>query len=817
MKTVSRTANRRERKTTVEISKTALVATVIICLFLGLVGYELLFNLQGGKLEKLEKAHVQPDSGMKSEREELPAQIQVDLDEAPVVDEMSTSESDTLYLPVPDHQTSVSEEPPGAFNPNDPDRPNDPVMPEAQFRRIDTVMSLKTRYVQNNTLLSANDVLFAGAEDNQTSRRPLVLDQFEYQALNFFFENPGTPEGEKTRQLAECVYQIHREEQDTIKYFSDVILPAILPDEIEIENFLSRFIFSFSRIDQRYISRTEHLKEAVRVYLIREKLILYLLGIFRELTLAGRIKLNWPETGSPWVLPTDHTVDSSINIHMVRPVYGDEPAPLHEGVTGRQTETGAFKVGESLFTLDGQVIPAEMANLGLISLDIPLMALGQDDKISDILKRMVPPGEGTGKNLSTWLLNFAPDDREQVIKTLFAALAQARIKDSKPEYGKPGAHMDDNLKLSSIISVISCAAFKSRKHNMWLGFDIINKAPVIAQILMEGCFSTQVTFPENMISTSAWISLSPYTAGGKKLNIFPSNSLKYLDIPADPGALRLYARKEVLKFGEIGRQMSVTDLGGQSLTIDQENPVRFLVDQRFDRTYPLASWEGLIRPKQVSLLGDPNEMDDASWPTLIEHGSTGELPVSFDVSQKPAEELKHLYEKNANHFNIGPGYRFNILFHTNRDIVDTARKKLREDLSFGDAVFAYGLIIPEGLETKVFPGEVLKSEIAVTLESLTIGQVSRIFEIGPPTNGFAIVYLLEKAEPAVLPFENALVHEILQDYYFAYFIHEVANEQLSQGGGYSNKYSRWMWPADSDEIRNMITRASSLLGYSNTE
>ena len=844
-----------------EISKTALVATVIICIFLGLVGYELLMNMQGGKLEK---AHVQPDSGLKLERGELPAKIQVDSkiqldsktqvdvqtqvdsDEVPTVAEMSTSASEPLYLPVPDHQTPVSEERADIFNPDHLD------VTEAQLRRLATVMSLKTQYIQSNTLLSASDVLFEGAEDDQSSRRPLVLDQFEYQAINNFFENPDTPEGKKTRQLAECVYQIHREEQAVITHVSNEILPTALPDNTEIEKFFSQFILKFARFDQRYINRTEHLKEAVRIYLTREKLTGYFLRTFREFAQSGRIKLNWPEASPPWMLPMDHTIDSSINIHMVKPVFGDGPSELHEDTTVGDTTvgdttvgdatvgdatvgdatvgdttaqnttathagTGAFKIGESLFTLDNQIMPAEIANLSLVSLEIPLMSLGHEETFIDILKRMVPPEEGTGNNLYSWLQNFAPDDREQVVKTLFATLAQARIKDSRPVFGTSGDYIDDNLKLSSIISVISYVAFKSRKHNMWLGYDIIDKAPVITQILMEGCFSAQVTFPENLISASAWLLLSPYTAGGKKLNIFPSNPLKYLDIPANPGALKMFARKEVLKFGEIGAQMSMSDLGGQPLTIDQENPVRYLVDRRFGRTYPLASWEGLIRPKQVSLLGDPIDKDSASWPTLTEHGSQEELPASTDVSHKPTEQLKHLYEKNYGHFNIGSGYRFSILFHTDREVVKTARKKIREGMSFGDAVFMHSLIFPEGLEAKLFPGEVLKSEVAVTLESLKIGEVSQIFEIGQPANGFAMVYLLEKTEPSVLPFENEQVRELLQTYYYAYFIQEVAKEQLSRGGGYSTKYSRWIWPADSDEIKNMLNRASSLLGYSKTE
>ena len=794
-----------------EISKTTLVVTVIICVLLGVVGYELLLGARGVKLEQVEK---QPELSKETPVAEIP------VDEPAPVEPIAPPEERVLTAEV----TAADAVTPEAGEVEAGGRVDVGLdLNDEESRRLSTVLGFKASFVRGNKLFTAGDVFFPGIDQSVLTQLPLALTKLEYLALNKILESSDEAGGKAAVELSDYIYQLLRDDMAVTRYFLENVIPTIQPEDQEIEAFFVQYGTSFIKLDERYQDLAEHLKEAIRVYLLKENLVRYMAAAYQEFILMKRLKLNWLEQEVPWGLPSESTdalfvASGFTQTNEVRPVFEDggvealqEPVEGVEGAVegvagaseGTQVSPSILQDTDPLFTIDDEIIPAGIINTRLLALNVPLVARRDEENLSEIVLRIIPPAQASKEDLGKWLGSFGAADRERVTSTLFAALARARMRDSKVTYE---GYSTEHLKLVAAVSVASYAAEAAKAENQKLGYEVIERMPMAIRKLTSGCFN-----PTGGVDPShgtIWMSLYPYT-DARWIRIFPRNPLKHLDISHDQVSRMLLAGKRILRYDQYGRQMHMSDPGGRPLDFNQEDPARFMMAQKLGRAYPLAAYDGLIRG--VYLTGDP-------FKDVASAGPMGEMPAegvpleSMATTEGASDEyLEKMYTKHSSLFKLGSAYRFRILFHPDIKIVETAREKLLEGVEFREAVFRYGLVFPSGIKRRLYPAESRKPSIAKALSPLNVGEVSGIFEIGPPGGGYAMVHLMEKAEPREIAFDESFVKEMLREYYYADYIHSFCDEVLSKGGGYVKNYSYWMWPAESKEISKMLAGAATLL------
>lgn len=784
-----------------EISKTTLVVTVIICVLLGVVGYELLLGARGVKLERVEQ---QPEPSKETPVAEIP------VEETAPVEPVAPPEERVLTAEVTAADAETSEA--GEVETADiTDVGLD--FSDEETRRLSTVLGFKASFVRGNKLFTAGDVFFPGIDHSVMTQLPLALTKIEYLTLNKILESSDDTGGKAAVALTDYIYQLIRDDMAVTRYFMENVIPTIQPEDQEIEAFFVQHGTSFIKLDERYQDLAEHLKEAIRVYLLKENLVRYMAAAYQEFILMKRLKLNWLEQEVPWSLPAENTdalfIASGVTqTNEVRPVFEDGGAEaLQEPVEGvGGISPAVLQDADPLFTIDDEVIPAGVINTRLLALNVPLVARRDEENLSEIVLRIIPPAQASKEDLSKWLGSFESADRERITSTLFAALARARMRDSKVTYDELEGYTTEHLKLVAAVSVASYAAEAAKAKSQKLGYNVIEEMPMAIRKLTSGCFN-----PTGEVDPShgtIWMSLYPYT-DARWIRIFPRDPLKQLDIPQDQVSRMLLAGKRILRYDQYGRQMHMSDPGGRPLDFNQEDPARFMMEQKLGRAYPLAAYDGLIRG--VYLTGDPFK-DIASAGPMGDMPAEGVALESMATAEGAADEyLEKMYAKHSSLFNLGSAYRFRILFHPDIKIIETAREKLLEGVEFREAVFRYGLVFPSGIKRRLYPAESLKPSITKALSSLNVGEVSGIFEIGPPGGGYAMVHLMEKAQPREIAFEESFVKEMLRGYYYADFIHSFCDEVLSKGGGYVKDYSYWMWPAESKEISKMLAGAATLL------
>ncbi len=756
-----------EKELTVHITKTTLVATIIICFLLGMVGYQIVLSVAGIKLERVEE---QPELALDPEKAPVDfsdqplIEVVGDQDEGESVDAQTpASVSSTLETGTPQGETMevviVSDA---------------PDIPEEEGRRIFTALGFTSSYLGGNRLLKINDVTARGSGGALKYDPLVMLEENEFVVLKQLMESPEGRQGKAALSLADQLFRIYLTRDSLPRYFWEHVIPTLRPGDEEVNNFYDRYKDYFQEVDERYAALTEHLKETIKVYLIRENLVRFLAASFQELALTKRLKLYWPEAAPPWKIVSPGVGQRRVGRRVMNALVTDEHS-LNEN--------------EILFTLDDQAVVAGTA-LSMLASGIPILDQSHAETAWETLTRVLPP-EGDGReSLARWLGSFQPESREAVVHVLFNSLAQSKLADSGISYKAFEGYTSRELKLMALINVSSTLAGKINDRLASFTREAIDTLPRLIQGLSEGCFSSATALDLNMLSDVIWTSLASYTASPQWLRVVSRDPLRHVSLPEDPKDLQGILVRDMIRLKNQRTGIRFINYGPDFWSNAAGHQITELLKRRLFGNRSLASQQGNYLLKFTRTSG-------------------GVIPAELPSP----EDLKETYEANRNAFDIGDKYRFRILFHPVREVVEKARQELVDGMEFEQAIFTYGIIKPDNFDLELYPAETLKPEISRVLSVLKKGEVSQIFKIRPPGYGFAMVHLLEKEGKGIIPFDNPLVMEALRTHLSSKnWEQEAAGNAVPKEGGYVKKFSLWVFPGGSSWMEKALTEADVILG-----
>ncbi len=683
-------------------------------------------------------------------------------------------------------------------------------MTEAEARQLTSTMSFKENFLADNRLYTIKDIIFPQTSSDLQFTHPLVVNNIEYNALKQLVSDTQDSHVKKGQLLAQYIYTLRLEDTAVELYIRNEIFPTITPEDEEVEEYYESWKSHFSQFDSRYVQPTEHLKEAVKIFLLRKNLARFLLAAYQEAILTKRIKLHWPTAAPPWsVLGAGPAVSATpLEVGATTEIIGATAE-----IVGATTEINATVLTKDtkLFTMDGETMMVSGIN-HMLSRNMPVITKGLSESLYHVLERILPPEEGKRENLVSWLSNFRARDRETLVYFVFAALVRSRLKASKFLDGELQGLDRSALKLNALIKVAVCAAELSQEHEVSLSAGIVTGIPVLIQFLTESPFTYGVVLA-NPLRDLAWTDLNPYH-NARQLRVVPRHPLKHLPLPKDETQLQELIYEWLYDKNMLGREIYGVSLSSR-IRYTVSNSILSLFDTRFTEKYPLGYLQGVIRDQ--SFIPDRMLMSAEDTKFLAENPHGKPLPPDaltaaskayWSLREKVDEEI---YKESIELLKIGPRYKFQILFHTDRKVIEKALKFLQEGRSFSQGMFRYGLLYPEGMEDEIYPADMLQPVFSKALSALEPGGVSNILEISSPVKGFALVYLLEVKEPKTFAREDPMVQEILSQFYFPYFINLVTAPAMKQGGGYVKEYARWFWPSDSQEVQDLLTKASTTI------
>lgn len=783
------------------------VVLVIVCLLVGMGLYRLVLPMLGLRLQYPDDKPLVPPVV------EVPVAVTSEVVEvAPLTPEVVAIEVMTPEaVPVIEEVPTIIKE--------------DKVeMTEAEARQLMSTMSFKKNFLADNKLFAIEDIIFPRTSSDYQLIHPLVVNNAESNALKQLVSDTQDSSVQKGQLLAQYIYTLRLEDIGAELYIRNKIFPTITPEDEEVEEYYESWKSHFSQLDSRYVQSTEHLKEAVKIFLLRKNLARYLLAAYQEAVLTKRIKLHWPSAEPPWsvlgagpavstthlaVGATTEVVGATAEVVGAIPIVSGATAEIVGATTG--INATVLTKDTKLFTMDGEMMMVSGIN-HMLSRNMPVITKGLPESLYHVLERILPPEEEKRDNLVSWLSNFRARDRETLVYFVFAALVRSRLKSSKFLDGELEGIDRSALKLNALIKVAVCAAELSQEHEMGLGAEIITGIPVLIQFLTESPFTYGVVLA-NPLRDLAWTDLNPYH-NARQLRVVPKQPLKYLPLPKDETQLQELVYEWLYDKNMLGREVYGVTLSSR-VRYTVSNSILSLFDTRFAKKYPLGYLQGVIRDQ--SFIPDKLMLpaEEAEFLAKNPHGkplSPDAIAAASKVHRAKREKVfEQMYDNNASLFKVGLRYKFQVLFHTDRNVLEKALASLREGRGFSQAMFRYGLLYPEGMEAEIYPADTLQPAFSKALSALEPGGVSNILEISSPVKGFALVYLLEVKEPETYSQKDPMVQEVLDHFYFPYFINLVTAPVMKQGGGFVKEYARWFFPSDSQEVKDLLAKASTAI------
>ena len=764
-----------------EISKRALIIMIVVCFVVGMFGYRLVLSGLGYRFGKPASTSGEPGPGVP------PTELVVN---PTGTTSEETAISDTIPTEELTSEVFVPEVVPTIISPAKID------LTESDVQRLTTATSFKLNFISGNSIFSADDVIFAGRARTDASNI-VVLKPLQYKVLVKAIESSDEPEIKILQDFAREMNKIKSDMIRTTVYFESDVIPNLLPTDKDVEEFYQEFSTFYTSFDSRYVGLNEHLKEGIKLYLLRENLVRYMMAVYQELVLTNRLTLNWPGVEPPWIVENKQAFSGNTEI---------SPHNL--------------KATTPLFTLDGATVPAGFVNKSFFTLNLKLLEERKTDKLTDNLFRIQPPETGNKTSLTAWLKNFEPNSSEAVVNILFATLARTRMNDkmNKETAAKIDPVLDTyqgKIPLSTLMALAAYTTDQAVEKSHILAKALIQQAPtVISEFTHSG-------FLRPLISLDlAWNNLE-MLRGNRFLRINAENIFKYLHVPDDPVERLLFTHQELLNHRMntiLYDQFAEESLG--STTIDS---LHSLLELRFLQRYPTYSivqasnTSNLNQKYSISMTPSPDNFPEIPEPPAenIQTNVSRLQPqenIQIPDPESNEADLQEMYDKNADLFKIGEQYRFQILLHPKRSTIDQAQTALKEGTSFEQSLFSYGAVYPELLAKQVCPSESLNQDIVEALKTLQPGEVSAIFSITGRVTCYAIVKLLETIEPGEIPFTHPKTQELLQRYSLTDAMDTDMKKSnlpsLIEEGAFSPIYKRWIGRYDSTAIKEMAEKAT---------
>ena len=611
--------------------------------------------------------------------------------------------------------------------------------------------------------------------------KPLVLTSQQYTIMKKIFSAPGEPQVEAALKIANHLLEVWVDYYLMEQYYRQEVLVEILPDTRSIMEFTA----AHSIGDSHKHVVSERFKETVKQHLLEENMVRLMLERFDRFSSTGRLQLARLDNPIPWAVRS-----VAMSYFYQEGTHGGPDGTREKGETYLDN-------GVTIFTIDGRTVPAGAVSFSYLDFNFlpfeipPGRLLGTVDRLSSGLP-------GRRKQLFSWLNCFESGIRESVIRLLFTHLVRTGMKDSAEEnretYRVPDKVLR-KMRLNALICLVGYTASRVYIKNKGLLISTLSVLPRLTLNLTGGCYGLSVARSTNLLDVCLSDLDFICPEGRMAIRISSGHPLSVLDVPEEYNRFQLMVEQEVLQFTprtiQASQDESISKLKGFVFM-----PVKTLVNYRLRRKYPLFDVPGLylhVTPQgyQVYEEGSPMHDENASFETI--------------------ENLKVMYEENVDCFTIGASYRFQSLFHTDREVVEAARQALSKGLDMDSALSTYGIIGSEMSGAQFYPVDLLKPEITETLESLQTGDYSDIIVVGSPCSGFAVIRLLEKREPVILPFENDMVPEVLTRFHHAYIMRNIMDEHLSGAGGFTRAYFRWVWPYDSPVVLEMMDQAAEVM------
>lgn len=634
------------------------------------------------------------------------------------------------------------------------------------------IAEIGSRYLHRGAILTAGDVLFPGIDTGNLKHLPMVLSPLEYGVLRKFFDAPDDPGVKEALRLSAHVFRILYEDRSVVKYFKKELIPVLEPGDKEIGEFLTKYRHDLERLTPLHRQGTEQIKETVKQFLLNRNIDSYFNDLLDEFGARKRLQLKWQSVPKPWGLPGDmHTP--------AKPVSDTDR--MYAG--GRELHPDTV-----LFSVDDQPVTAGVIVGGK---DLLVLSIVKDSQVNAVLDGLFPRFDEEGANPYRWVRSFSPGVQGTVCSALFKSLITARMKNRAIAYDELERYSLEHLKLVAIITVASycagqatlpgqgavadpqCLAYMGRTIEQWTGFSLVNPW-MVSEPLAYGItrFKTKVRAPT------------------------PEMAVNQIQVPQGAGELQVLISQEVNRYRYVGTQMHLSDPGGRPYDLRQHNPETYLLKKRLGRNYPMSASQGL--------------MGNTAVPSGQSHTRVGhEFPDSQTEYSDTDTVLRTMYRENREVFRIGPSYQFQIIFHHDRNVVESALVQVTKGMPFEKTAFMFSSFYYDDLGQRFFPAQVLKPEISSVLEAVLPGAISDVFAVHSPGEGYAVVLVKSKQPAKVLPFERPNVRDVLQHHRHGFVLEQVLGREVGETR-FVASLSRWIVPFESQEVRAMLAAVDSI-------
>lgn len=702
-----------------------------------------------------------------------------------------------------------------------------------ESRAVATVIRCADRYIDNGRIVNADTVVFAQSSVEKV-KQPIVLTRLEYDTITALLDTPGSPSAVEVRKLAVAQCRNVQRKKVLADFVFKRVIASMAPSEADIAAVFNSVKNMLENRYPQYGGLNESMKNSIRLYCIREQFLTLVLSSCERLLQSGNLSFNRFDLPVPWRVEGSSYEDG----------FGERPP------AARLMSKGTIGSEDSLFVIDGRSIVVSELDSSLGSIDIPLVQLpGGESLYDDIVKLAASMGEREHR-LVHWLDNFTPRYRDRIAEFVILEIVRRWKRDGQfASGGSDDVEVDTvrpEMKLASLINATGYIADVAQVYLQKELAQAIRCVPTMMDVCAEAGFNAYVVHKFPLFDLT-WILLQGYASGMERVDIYPRDVLASRGYSGEFDVVKtlvIMIKKGFLISNilfVVGDGMTTMHVG-----MDEESLLRQLFTIRLEDRLPYGMWRGRLRgiylgddpyhtaKKQNTLDGGTAPRDTSFSPEidretpaahrLLPSAPGAEEKVKPDTvtsaSPKPPaitsgyitdEQVEDFYHRFSSLFATGRQYRFGILFHPDKNIVQKAVEELKTGVSFDKAVTRYAIVQSRKYEQVLIPEELLKPELSKVLETLDVNDVSDIVDIRSPGEGYALLQLLSRRESRAIPFEHRTVKDMCREYYLAEKVNTEFQTQIARGGGYIKRYKRWIWPVDSVEGKKLLTAAAALV------
>ncbi len=702
-----------------------------------------------------------------------------------------------------------------------------------ESRAASTIIRCADRYINSGRIVNADTVVFAQSSVEKV-KQPIVLTRLEYDTIKALLDSPGSPTAVELRELAGAQCRNVQQKKALADFVIERVIASMAPSEADITAVFHSVKSMLEKYYPQYGGLNESMKNSIRLYCIREQFLTLVLSSCEKLLQSGDLIFNRFNLPVPWRVEGSSYEDG----------FGERPPEA------RLMSKGTIGSEDSLFVIEGRSIVVSELDSSLGSFDIPLVQLpGGESLYNDIVQLAASMGAGEHR-LVRWLDNFTPRYRDRIAEFVILEIVRSWKRSAQfVSSGSDDVETDTVRPEMKLASLINASGFSAEVVQVYLQKELaqaIRCVPTMMDVCAEVGINAYVAHKFPLFDLT-WILLQSYASGMERVDIYPRNVLANR---GDSGEFDVMKTLEIMiKKGYL--ISNILFVVGDSMTtmhvgMDEESLLRQLFTMRLEEKLPYGMWRGRLRG--VYLGDDPYQMAkerntldggtsprdtsfspemDSETPSahrLLPSTSGGEEQVQPDTvtSASPKypvmnggyitdEQVDGFYHRFSSLFITGRQYRFGILFHTDKRIVQKAVKELETGVSFDEVVARYAIVQSRKYEQVFIPEELLKPELSKVLETLDVNDVSDIVNICGFGEGYALLQLLSRRESRAIPFEHRIVKDMCREYYLAEKVNTEFHTQIARGGGYIKRYKRWIWPVDSAEGKKLLTAAAALV------